>query len=47
MTEIEPVSVASKLQIKAGQSVAVLHLPPGVELELSTELTTANDPTVA
>jgi hypothetical protein len=41
------VSVASKLQIKPGQSVSVINRPPGVDLELSAESTIADDPSAA
>ena len=40
-------SVASKLQIKPGQSVAVINGPPGVDLELSAESPAADDPAKA
>lgn len=31
---VDPVSLAQKLQIKAGQSVAVLYAPPDVNIEI-------------
>ena len=40
-------SVASKLQIKPGQSVAVINGPPGVDLELGADSPTADDPGAA
>jgi hypothetical protein len=41
------VSVASKLQIKPGSDVVVLHQPDGVDLELSDDHTTVDDPGTA
>jgi hypothetical protein len=36
--------VGSKLQIKAGLSVALLHVPPGVTIELPEGCMTTSDP---
>jgi hypothetical protein len=38
------VSAASKLQIKPGQSVCVLHLPEGVDLGIPADSRTIDDP---
>jgi hypothetical protein len=41
------VSVATKLQIKPGSRVSVLHEPGGVDLELSGDLSAVDDPGAA
>ena len=40
-------SVASKLQIKPGQSVAVINSPPGIDLALGADSPAEQDPSAA